>query len=120
MLIGSWKEKKHIKVVKVKDGKKVELDTVIENDKSFVWMGDTISGGKALMWVSEDDLKLDSLHQHFDMDFDLDMDSIRVEVNRALEGIDWEELGAELAQVKIHLDSVLMDLDLDVDVDVDK
>jgi hypothetical protein len=68
------KEKKHIKVVKVKDGKRVELDTVIENDDVFVWMGDTVIGGKALMWVSEDDLKLDSLHQHFDMDFDFEIE----------------------------------------------
>lgn len=68
------KVKKHIKVVKVKDGKKVELDTVIENDDAFVWMGDTVSGGKGLMWITEDDLKLDSLHQHFDMDFEYEIE----------------------------------------------
>jgi len=66
--------KKHIKVVKVKDGEKVELDTVIENDDVFVWKGDTVRGGRALMWVSEDGLKLDSLHQHFDMDFDYEIE----------------------------------------------
>ncbi|MDB4582252.1 hypothetical protein N9164_03800 [Draconibacterium sp.] len=60
------KKKKHIKMVKVDDdGKKMELDTVIEADEIFVWNGDTIGGGKELKWVAEGD---------FDMDFDFDIE----------------------------------------------
>jgi len=58
------KKKKHIKMVKVdEDGKKIELDTVIEADEVLVWNGDTISGGKELKWISEGDF-----------DFDIDSD----------------------------------------------
>ena len=63
------KEKKHIKMVKIgDDGKKMEIDTVIEADQVFVWNGDTIGGGKALSWISEEDFD-------FDMDFDIDVES---------------------------------------------
>ncbi|MCY1720281.1 hypothetical protein OU798_07995 [Prolixibacteraceae bacterium Z1-6] len=61
------KEKKHIKMVKVDDnGKKMEIDTVMNVDEVLVWNGDTIDGGKALKWVSEED---------FDMDFDFDIEN---------------------------------------------
>jgi len=60
------KKKKHIKMVKVDDnGKKMELDTIIEADEIFVWNGDTIDGGKELKWFSEGE---------FDMDFDIEVD----------------------------------------------
>ena len=36
-------EKRHIKIVKIVDGKKMEIDTVFTNDKVFVWNGDTIN-----------------------------------------------------------------------------
>lgn len=36
------KPERHIKIVKVTDGKKMVLDTIVINDKPFVWMGDTI------------------------------------------------------------------------------
>ena len=63
------KEKKHIKIVKVDDdGKKMQIDTVIEANQVFVWNGDTIGGGKALSWISEEDFD-------FDMDFDIDVES---------------------------------------------
>ncbi|KJF42885.1 hypothetical protein [Draconibacterium sediminis] len=63
------KEKKHIKMVKIgDDGKKMEVDTVIEANQVFVWNGDTIGGGKALSWISEEDFD-------FDMDFDIDVES---------------------------------------------
>ena len=69
------KVKKHLKMVKVdEDGKKVELDTIIEGDKVFVWHGDSISGAKELKWISKDDFKLDSLHEHMDIDFDYEID----------------------------------------------
>lgn len=70
----SKKETKHIKMVKVKDGEKVELDTIIEGDNVFVWHGDTIGGGKELKWISKEDFNLDSLHENFEMDFDIDIE----------------------------------------------
>lgn len=61
------KSEKHIKLVTVDDdGKKMELDTVIEGDNVFVWNGDTIGGKKDLKWISEDDMDFD-----FDMDIDV-------------------------------------------------
>jgi hypothetical protein len=61
------KKKKHIKMVRVDDdGKKMELDTVIEADEIFVWNGDTIGGVEELKWISEGD---------FDMDFDIDLEN---------------------------------------------
>jgi hypothetical protein len=67
------KTEKHIKMVKVgDDGKKVELDTVIEGDQVFVWQGDTI-GGKDLKWISKDEFKMDSIHQNFDMNFEYEI-----------------------------------------------
>ncbi len=59
------KKTKHIKMVKVdSDGKKIELDTVIEGDNVFIWNGDTIGGKHEMKWVSEGD---------FEMDFDIDV-----------------------------------------------
>ncbi len=43
--------KRHIKMVKLVDGKKLELDTVLTDDKPFVWMGDTINGKGAFKIV---------------------------------------------------------------------
>ena len=60
------KTKRHYKMVKVDDdGKKTELDTVIEGDNVFIWNGDTIGGEHKLEWISEGD---------FDMDFDIDVE----------------------------------------------
>jgi len=67
------KMKKKIKMVKVdENGKKIELDTVIEGDNVFVWQGDTIGGSKELKWLSKDEFDMDSLHQHFEMNMDID------------------------------------------------
>lgn len=66
------KSKKHIKMVKIDDdGKKTEIDTVIEADKIFVWNGDTIEGEKNLgeLLKGLEDLDID-----FDFDFDMDVD----------------------------------------------
>jgi len=64
------KAKKHIKMVKVSDdGKKVEIDTIIEGDNVFVFDGDTISGAKELKWISEGDFDMD---MDFDFDFEKD------------------------------------------------
>ncbi len=60
------KKTKHIKMVKVDDnGKKTELDTVIEGDNVFIWNGDTIGGEHKLKWVSEGAVE---------MDFDIDVE----------------------------------------------
>jgi hypothetical protein len=40
------KKERHIKMVKIENGKKMELDTVLHNDEPFVWKGDTINPGK--------------------------------------------------------------------------
>lgn len=53
--------KRHIKIVRVVDGQKVSLDTIVENDNPFVWNGDTIKGsggikhmkGEKGKWASE-------------------------------------------------------------------
>ncbi len=42
------KKERHIKMVKIENGKKVELDTVLTDDKVFIWHGDTI-GGKEMV-----------------------------------------------------------------------
>jgi hypothetical protein len=66
----SKKTEKHIKIVKVDDdGKKTELDTIIEGDKVFVWQGDTV-GGKDFTWISKDGFDLDNIHENFDMNFE--------------------------------------------------
>lgn len=38
------KKTRHIKLAKIENGKKMELDTVITGDDVFVWKGDTIGG----------------------------------------------------------------------------
>jgi hypothetical protein len=64
------KGQKHIKMVKVdEDGKKTELDTIIEGENVFVWKGDTIGGGHEMKWISKEDFDMD-----FDMDFDIDVE----------------------------------------------
>lgn len=66
------KTKKHIKMVKVVDGKKTELDTIIEGENVFVWQGDTVDGNPELKWISKEDFDMDSLSQKFDFDIDID------------------------------------------------
>ncbi|HZL10288.1 MAG TPA: hypothetical protein VFC65_09850 [Prolixibacteraceae bacterium] len=34
---------RHIKLMKIENGKKVELDTILNNDEVFVWNGDTLN-----------------------------------------------------------------------------
>jgi len=60
------KKTKHIKIVKVDDnGKRIKLDTIIEDDNIFIWNGDTIGGEHELKWISEGDIE---------MDFDIDVE----------------------------------------------
>lgn len=37
------KKSRHIKMIKIENGKKMELDTVLTNDDVFVWNGDTVN-----------------------------------------------------------------------------
>jgi hypothetical protein len=55
--------KKHIKLIKEKNGQKMELDTILEGDQILVWDGDTI--GKHLKIDKEDvfSVRLDSLQK---------------------------------------------------------
>jgi hypothetical protein len=46
------KTKRHIKMMKMENGKKMELDTVLNNDDVFVWNGDTINPIKHLKKVN--------------------------------------------------------------------
>ncbi len=64
------KEKKHISMVKVENGKETKIDTVIEADQIFVWNGDTIDAPGKLKWVSEGgEFEFDST-MNFDFDFE--------------------------------------------------
>lgn len=63
------KGKKHVKIVKVKDGEKVEVDTILTSREVFVFDGDTI-GGKGMKWFSKKDFDHD-----FDFDFDIDVET---------------------------------------------
>lgn len=68
------KTERHIKMVKVDDtGKTTELDTVLTHGGVFVWNGDTIGGKNEMKWFSKDDLKLDSIHKNFDMNFEYEI-----------------------------------------------
>jgi hypothetical protein len=40
------KKSRHIKMIKMEKGKKMELDTVFTNDNVFVWKGDTVNPPK--------------------------------------------------------------------------
>lgn len=40
------KKSRHIKLIKMENGKKMELDTVFTNDDVFVWNGDTVNPAK--------------------------------------------------------------------------
>lgn len=46
------KKKRHIKMTKIENGKKVELDTVLNNDDVFVWHGDTVGGKEMVKHIS--------------------------------------------------------------------
>lgn len=46
------KKNRHVRMIKVENGKKMELDTVLVNDDVFVWNGDTISPGMHIRKVN--------------------------------------------------------------------
>lgn len=46
------KKMRHIKMTKIENGKKMELDTVLNNDDVFVWQGDTVGGKEMVKHIS--------------------------------------------------------------------
>jgi hypothetical protein len=42
-LTATKEQKRRIKMVKIVDGQKAELDTVVADNKPFVWQGDTLN-----------------------------------------------------------------------------
>ena len=62
--------KKHIKMVKIEDGKKTVMDTVLSDESVFVLKSDSTKGFE---WIGERVGVLDSLKE-FKFDFDIDTD----------------------------------------------
>ncbi|HAH23314.1 MAG TPA: hypothetical protein DCL77_06090 [Prolixibacteraceae bacterium] len=54
------KKTRHIKMIKMENGKKMELDTVVSNDAVFVWNGDTINPQKDIKGYSPSEF--DKIH----------------------------------------------------------
>lgn len=54
------KKTRHIKLVKMEDGRKMELDTVVSVNDVFVWNGDTISPGRHIKGFSPSEF--DKMH----------------------------------------------------------
>jgi len=61
------KKGRHIKMIKMENGKKMELDTVLTGDGVFVWNGDTINPVKNIKKINHEDF--DQMHQ-FDVKVD--------------------------------------------------
>jgi len=51
------KKERHIKMTKIENGKKTELDTVLHNDDAFIWKGDTINPEKHTKMMHSSDMK---------------------------------------------------------------
>lgn len=54
------KKTRHIKLTKIEDGKKMELDTILSADAVFVWNGDTINPAKRIKKFSPSEF--DKMH----------------------------------------------------------
>ena len=61
------KKSRHIKMVKIEDGKKMELDTVLTGNDVFVWNGDTINPEKHIKKFNR--TEFDKMHR-FDVKVD--------------------------------------------------
>ena len=51
------KKTRHIKMTKIENGKKMELDTILTDDEAFIWNGDTIGGKDFTRHLSHSDFK---------------------------------------------------------------
>lgn len=74
---GEKKQERHIKLVKVEDGKKTVLDTIIKGGNVFVWNGDTLTSGEDFQFEIPELPDLDSLSEKItvrlkDKNFDFD------------------------------------------------
>ncbi len=49
------KKEYHIKMIKVDDGKKTELDTIVSNNEAFLWKGDTIQPEGEMIFIDDSD-----------------------------------------------------------------
>ena len=97
------KKTKHIKMVKVDDnGKRTELDTVIEGDNVFIWNGDSIGGEHELKWVSEGDIEMD-----FDIDVEESADGNVIIMRTSKTG---KPLAPEMMMMKMHKQGNVIDL----------
>ena len=77
---GEKQQKRHLRLVKVEDGKKTELDTIIKGDNIFVWNGDTLGTVKDFQFEMPELPNLDSLTEEIiiqlkDKDFDFETPS---------------------------------------------
>ncbi len=69
------KAQKHIVVEKTDEkGNKITLDTIVSNDKIFVWNGDTIGGKSAFNWFENDEFDADSLLKNMTFNFEYEID----------------------------------------------
>jgi len=98
------KGEKHIKMIKVSDnGKKMELDTVIEADEVLVWNGDTINDGKKMKWVSKGDFDMDFDIDDLDVDVDFDFDDLDVDMDFESMNMDMD---FEFDNLEMAMDSI--------------
>jgi len=84
---------RHIKVMKMIEGKKMELDTVITGDNLLVWQGDTLNPVKHKWAISSS--ALDKL-QHFDVKVDEDGGRKNVMIYRNKGGKDSKQITYEI------------------------
>jgi hypothetical protein len=77
---GEKQQKRHLRLVKVEDGKKTELDTIIKGDNIFVWNGDTLATIEDFQFEMPELPNMDSLTEEIiiqlkDKDFDFETPS---------------------------------------------
>lgn len=100
------KGERHIKIVTVDEqGKKTELDTLIEGDNVFVFNGDTVGDSKGMKWFAKED---------FDMDFDMNID---IDVKKTADGkviiMKTDKDGKTvMKEIKINMNGLQKDIDM--------
>lgn len=101
-------KKRHIKMVKIENGKKVELDTVFTNDDVFVWNGDTVNPIKHAKKFSHSDL---GKMQRFDVKVDGKDEKEKVMIFKHLgdengEPMTWEMNSDDMEIITEDIDSL--------------
>jgi len=59
------KNEYHIKIIKVEDDKKTELDTIVNNNNPFIWNGDTINPVNGMVFMSSKSDNSEKFHLNF-------------------------------------------------------